>query len=133
MTKTIFVILAIFTILVMSWSYATSLIVQWRAEEIAGDKAYCIQLGGQGFRYRPVQYVSDLYGLNMQGRTYSGVTSYTWQDYHAVLIVENKGDLNFYNWSYKNQNFILNSKKLVKILHLYKYCNPTENFIAHLQ
>ncbi len=91
------------------WSYANIGIVAWQAEATADNRSYCLQVKGYNReRYRSVTSLMDLHGVRMQ-TPYSGGgnTSATWQwSYHAVLLVEADGVLEWWNWSYRQQRFV---------------------------
>ncbi|PZP83930.1 MAG: hypothetical protein DI582_10025 [Azospirillum brasilense] len=119
--------------MLLLWSYATAWVVQWRVVQTAGLKPYCVQVRGYDAKYRPATTLSDLRGFRMQGKWNHGATSYKWQDFHAVLIVQWEDDLHYYNWSYLRQNFVPITKRAQENLYLLRpSCEPTSHFLSTL-
>ena len=115
------------------WSCTTVWIVQWRVAQKAGSLPYCIQVRSYESQYRPATSQSDISGFQMQGKWNHGATSYKWQDFHAVLIVQREDDLHYYNWSYRRQNFVPITQRARKNLYLLSpSCEPTSHFITTL-
>ncbi len=84
--------------LVYLWPDPRAAIV--RAQAIAGDRPYCIQvaqgvLGVTG--YRPAASKLDLAGMTMRAAGFQ---------FHAVMAVDRGGDFDLYNWSYRQHDWM---------------------------
>lgn len=117
------------------WSLANIGIVVARAEAIAKEQPYCIQVASQEdpFGYDTPKSLFDLSGLKMRARETSGGISghlFSFQ-HHAILVVANKSK-KIFNWSYRQQDFTddIMDRQIGRspIIH----CIPARHFALHL-
>lgn len=80
-------------------------IVAWRAERIAGERPYCIQVAGpDAAHYTRATSFNELSFFNMQARLfYGGSGPPRAGNNHAILVLENPSAL--LNWSYWAEDF----------------------------
>lgn len=116
-------------------------IVEYRAQQIAGVRPYCILVPTDDARiYVAATHHSQLSLFHMQA-SYKWVTGSIGGYYvtnHAVLVLDKP--LDYRNWSYRSENFLtnrlINFDRLKHIGYAYKSfesCTPERNFIENLQ
>jgi len=117
------------------WSSITPWMVRWGISRTAGQLPYCLQVRSEDdhVTYAPPKSMEALTGYRMQGKWNYGITSYKWQDFHALLIVRAEDGLKYYNWSYYLQSFAPLKERTRENLRIYKpSCEPVPNFISTL-
>jgi len=120
---------------VMIWPFLNIGIVVWRAESIAKGQPYCIQVASQTdmFAYEAPTTLSDFIGLKMRARkSNGGGSSDFFFQHHAILIVENQSKKQYFNWSYRQQNFVdeVIDRHLGRAPRI--YCIPEQHFALNL-
>lgn len=110
--------------------------VVWRAERTAQGRPFCIQLPypPETPSYRPATSFLDLSVMRMHSSQKSSGGS---QDYHpgfhAVLIVEHQGGMEWFNWSYRRMSFVPISDSARELMFLRSpSCEPSAGFTREL-
>lgn len=98
-----------------------------RAEAVAGEKPYCIQVTAVRDNFAPAIAQINFSPLTMRARCSQG---FCWQN-HAILIVENGDAPSLWNWSYRKKEFFQNVLNVrtnpPKIV-----CKPSRHFARDL-
>jgi hypothetical protein len=102
-------------------------LVEYRAENIAGDRPYCILLTSDAASpiYETATQRSQLSFTRMRGRYGSRGGYFT--SNHAILVLDDPRE--FLNWSYRAENFV---RDPVLKVHVDKPCVPQRHFAAML-
>lgn len=90
------------TLLVVAAGAATSLLVAYGAEEIAGSEPYCIQVSDRTSDYRPARSWLDLSILTMWAKREGQL----YMQHHAILAVGEAAGTRLYHWSYRLHTFV---------------------------
>jgi hypothetical protein len=89
---------------VLTWSVANIGLIVWQAQLFAHGRPYCIQIGGRGLDYAPATSLVELNGISLHARPdRHGIPV----GYHALLVIETADGLEWQNWSYLFQKFVL--------------------------
>jgi hypothetical protein len=116
------------------WYHANASIVAYRALAVAQDAALCLQRPSSTFEQKEVSHWSELSRKNLQSPLYFSTGSMDfYPQFHAVLVVDRGGSLEFYNWSYYYQNFLPISQRAIEGLHIQQSCEPSHRFFQNLQ
>lgn len=116
----------------MTWSYLNIGLVIWQSAELAGDRAYCLQIPGSLGKYEEVENVFELNGLSMQSLEDDHGLHLT---FHAVLVIQGDQEVEWYNWSYRQVRFTPISKGTVQnpVLGMSEpFCKPQPHFVRNL-
>ena len=107
-----------FSAIFLGVSLFTPSMVITSAKNVAGDAPFCLQVvTNRG--YQPVTSRLDMSMIRMR-TTGSG--------YHAVLVVEQAGETQLFNWSYAQNAFVGASLSYVRSIH----CKPKKQYLLGL-
>jgi|GEM_PF-5573165 len=97
--------------------------------------SYCIQTVNLHWQkqYKPIVTKLDLSPLTMRSKAPVG-SWYGWGDpyFHSLLLIENNGSIDFYNWSYKQRKWLyleLGFEKRANIKETEVACVPHKNYL----
>lgn len=120
-------IIGILLCVLFIWSLINILVVCHRAEEIAGDKPYCIQISGEG-DYREARSLVDFSIFIMRS---SGSGRFMrFSEHHAQLVIGDIYNPELYHWSYWKSNFIDPYKNTNGSQPI--YCMPRQHYVKTL-
>jgi hypothetical protein len=89
------------TALFVAAGAATSLLVAYGADDVAGSQPYCIQIADGTSDYRPARSWLDLSVLTMWAKRDGPL----YMQHHAILVVGEPANLRLYHWSYRRRAF----------------------------
>jgi hypothetical protein len=117
-------------------------VVRYRAQEIAGDRPYCILVPVLTPDYRPyvaATHLSQLSSLRMQALyqlSSAGSSGGYYVTNHALLVLDDPREYRI--WSYRAENFV--SDPLIDVTHggplakmPFKPCGPQRDFVSTLK
>jgi hypothetical protein len=112
------------------WSAAIQRRAESSAPALAGDRPYCIQvpIGPYGRGYRPTIAADELSGFRMQAPGTDGF----WNEFHALLVIEDDTTIRFYNWSYRAGAFVPVTDSALASLYVRAQCDPRLHFVDGL-
>lgn len=117
------------------WSYLSIGVVVFQAERIADGKPYCIQTTAEKIRspYKEISNLRELSGLEMQSSYGNRGSMWFYSNYHGILaLAKEDGGRDYYNWSYRRQNFTPVSAYYRPSLPYHISCKPKLNFAKML-
>jgi hypothetical protein len=89
------------TALFVAAGAATSLLVAYGADDVAGSQPYCIQIADGTSDYRPARSWLDLSVLTMWAKRDGPL----YMQHHAILVVGEPANPRLYHWSYRRRAF----------------------------
>lgn len=106
---------------------AMPILVAKKAEAIAGNAPYCIQVASRKDVHKPARTMLDLSGLTMKAR------GMLLEQQHALLVVGKGEAKRLYNWSYRNRAFV-DESAYGKTPRYWPalYCAPQTGFVRRL-
>jgi hypothetical protein len=133
LAKATIVWLALFFGMGFILALANGVVVTWRAENLAGERPYCIQYASQtdAYAYEPARTLFDLSLLKMQARIMAGGSSLFHFQNHAVLTIDD-GSRSFFNWSYGQEGFLDEALNRNTPNGEEVFCRPERHFAKHL-
>lgn len=116
--------------LLLAWAPVSMLTVRYQALSVAAGKPFCIQVPADHVGWqRQVTHWMQLSGLQMHTPWTNGGGSDDYQfAFHALLVIENDGKGEFYNWSYRSQSFQPVDQDAMSGLHIARHCVPDARF-----
>lgn len=111
--------------------FGTAQFVLYKADQIASNAPYCIQVATQNSvgRYKPVKSVWQLTILAMHARYQSLGGSDTFQfAFHGVLVVARSERVELQHWSWTNFSWLEISEGERNALRVEASCTPSRGF-----
>ncbi len=118
-----------FPVLVGVWSLASVPFAYSSAVKTSANRAYCI--GGHSTIERELGSVFGLRGLSLYTTRSGYKIGDTWH-FHGLLLVEDDGDLNVYNWSPRSMRFDVVARPRSLIASPFAACQPKNEFLKQL-
>jgi hypothetical protein len=120
----------IFPVLVGVWSLVVVPVAYSSAVEISSNRAFCV--GEHSPTEKELDSIVGLRGLSFYTTRSGYKIGDTWY-FHGVLLVEEDGGMNVFNWSPSNMSFQVVERPQSLIASPFNACQPKYRFLQELK